>query len=127
MVKKQNLAGNLSCVYSPIPLQPCPSSSSLQGTLEETGAESILIVHFLPHFWFSVQVRMCVCNLPRSKYLEPDVSAPNPSPDPSYHCLSYANHPQFFVFLPYKFLFSFASWFKEGILIFGFMNSPELL
>lgn len=47
MVREQNLAGDLSCI-----LLPPPTSKSAQ----ETGADSILIVHFLPHFWFSVQV-----------------------------------------------------------------------
>ena len=151
MVRKQNLVGNLPFVCSPTTIiiyQPCPSLPRLRGTLEETGAEPMMTVHFLPRFWLSVHVILCVCvcvyglNLPKSKYLQPDVSAPiQTQTPPGGHCLVYHMEitlrflSTFFIkprwFCSWVFCSVFVCFLphspEEGVLNFRFMNSLELL
>ena len=121
-------------MYSPIPFilpYTCPSPPSLLETLEQTGVAHILIVHFLPHFWLSVQVVcvcVCVCNLP--EYLGPDVSASQPNPDPApllIIVLSCGNHSQPLSAFLIKPSFPLPHGPEEGAPNFGFRNSPGVL
>lgn len=87
-----------------------------QGTLEKAGAESILIVHFNS---ISGCASIHVCVLGAGGFESPQVkihgtrcvSTPSkPRPLLLLFVLSCGNHPQFFVCLPCKAQFSFASW-----------------
>lgn len=66
MIRKQNLDGNLSFVYSePHYHLALYLSPSLLRTLEETGTEPILIVQFLSYFWLCKCV--CLCERERER------------------------------------------------------------
>ena len=98
--------------------------------MEQTGVAPILIVHFLSHFWLSVQdcVCVCVCVISQNTWdqvYQHHIQTQTPLPLPII--LSYGNHSESLSAFLIEPSFPLLHGPEEGAPNFGFRNSPELL